>query len=400
VSYPLPPPAARYGGPEAPKCAWIVLGVRARRLTRDVSAEIDRTLKKVAEGVEVFESNYDKLQASTNQTQKEKLETELKTQIKKLQRLRDQIKTWVASNDIKDKSSLLDNRRLIETVNTRPPARPPRVMLVRGLLSACTDRVSCMSALRPRLSSAVRCRRYLPLPIPRAQQMEKFKACEKEMKTKAFSKEGLIASAKIDPKVIEQEETMAWVQEKVEALQQQVELTEAEIEALQGGGKKKKASSAAERLEQLEHLNERRRWHISRLEIILRLLDNGSLKADKIKLLTEDVSYFVESNAACTFLPCASELTDTSLRRTSSTKMRASTMNSTSTSKRSSGVSTPRTTMARQRTPKWRLKVRLRAGPTTLTYTMQKPLNERRLRSTKRSGIRTDVKRNRLQVPC
>lgn len=56
------------------------------------------------------------MQASTNQTQKEKLETDLKTQIKKLQRLRDQIKTWVASNDIKDKSVLLENRRLIETV--------------------------------------------------------------------------------------------------------------------------------------------------------------------------------------------------------------------------------------------------------------------------------------------
>jgi hypothetical protein len=56
------------------------------------------------------------MQASTNQTQKEKSELDLKTQIKKLQRMRDQIKTWVASNDIKDKSALLDNRRLIETV--------------------------------------------------------------------------------------------------------------------------------------------------------------------------------------------------------------------------------------------------------------------------------------------
>jgi hypothetical protein len=91
-------------------------------------AEIDRTLKKVSEGVELFESIYDKMQASTNQTQKEKLETDLKTQIKKLQRLRDQIKTWVASNDIKDKSALLENRRLIETVRTLHP----------GLLYLCS----------------------------------------------------------------------------------------------------------------------------------------------------------------------------------------------------------------------------------------------------------------------
>ena len=57
------------------------------------------------------------MQNSTNQTQKEKLETDLKTQIKKLQRLRDQIKTWVTNNDIKDKTALVDNRKLIETVS-------------------------------------------------------------------------------------------------------------------------------------------------------------------------------------------------------------------------------------------------------------------------------------------
>lgn len=59
---------------------------------------------------------FDKIQTSQNQTQKEKLEQDLKTQIKKLQRLRDQIKTWMASNDIKDKQPLIDNRKLIETV--------------------------------------------------------------------------------------------------------------------------------------------------------------------------------------------------------------------------------------------------------------------------------------------
>lgn len=81
-----------------------------------MAAEIDRTLKKVAEGVEVFESIYDKMQASTNLSQKEKLEGDLKAQIKRLQRLRDQIKTWVAGNEIKDKTQLLENRKLIETV--------------------------------------------------------------------------------------------------------------------------------------------------------------------------------------------------------------------------------------------------------------------------------------------
>ncbi|KAF7301558.1 hypothetical protein MIND_00721300 [Mycena indigotica] len=210
---------------------------------RKLQTEIDRTLKKVSEGVELFEGIYDKMQTSTNQPQKEKLELELKTQIKKLQRLRDQIKTWVASNDIKDKSQLVENRKLIET------------------------------------------------------QMEKFKATEKEMKTKAFSKEGLIQAAKLDPKEQEKEEATIWLQNQVEELQMQVEQAEAEIEGL-AGKKKSKSGPTAGRLEELEGLNERRKWHISRLEIILRLLNNGSLAADRVTALKDDVQYFVESNTA------------------------------------------------------------------------------------------------------
>ncbi|KIY63476.1 hypothetical protein CYLTODRAFT_403191 [Cylindrobasidium torrendii FP15055 ss-10] len=210
---------------------------------RKLQTEIDRTLKKVAEGVELFESIYDKMQAATNQTQKEKLETDLKTQIKKLQRLRDQIKTWVASNDIKDKSSLVDNRKLIET------------------------------------------------------QMEKFKACEKEMKTKAFSTIGLIQAAKLDPKEQEKEEETQWLSAKVEEMQMQIEQAEAEIEALQGTGKKgRKASAAAGRVDELEHMNERRKWHVSRIELVLRLLQNGTLTTERCMTLHDDVSYFVESN--------------------------------------------------------------------------------------------------------
>ena len=34
-----------------------------------------------------------------------------------IQRLREQIKTWLASNEIKDKKALTDNRKLIETVS-------------------------------------------------------------------------------------------------------------------------------------------------------------------------------------------------------------------------------------------------------------------------------------------
>lgn len=272
-------------------------------------AEIDRTLKKVSEGVELFESIYDKMQASTNQTQKEKLETDLKTQIKKLQRLRDQIKTWVASNDIKDKTALLENRRLIETVRTPHP----------GLLHFCSHGhiapfglTTAVVARSARLSSSgalreAQCSRWHPrsfyhsslLILVFLQQMEKFKACEKEMKTKAFSKEGLIQSAKLDPKAQEKLEQTQWLQNCVEELLLQVETAEAEIETLQQGGRKrgKVGATAQDRLDELERLNERRKWHISRLEIMLRLLDNGTLSTEQVVGLKDDVNYFVEDNA-------------------------------------------------------------------------------------------------------
>lgn len=116
------------------------------------------------------------------------------------------------------------------------------------------------------------------------------------MKTKAFSKEGLIQASKLDPKAQEKLETTEWLKSKVEELLLQVEQAEAEIETLQGVQKKKKSGQANSRLEDLEHLNERRKWHISRLELVLRLLDNGSLPADKVNNLKDDVTYFVESN--------------------------------------------------------------------------------------------------------
>jgi CCR4-NOT transcription complex subunit 3 len=53
--------------------------------------------------------------SAQQQNQKEKYEGDLKKEIKKLQRHRDSIKTWISSNDIKDKKALMEARRLIES---------------------------------------------------------------------------------------------------------------------------------------------------------------------------------------------------------------------------------------------------------------------------------------------
>lgn len=104
---------------------------------RKLQQEIDKCFKKVAEGVAEFDAIYEKIEQSNNTAQKEKLEDNLKREIKKLQRLRDQIKTWAASNDIKDKAPLLEHRKLIETVCTRAREFCKLCCVVSLTLSLC-----------------------------------------------------------------------------------------------------------------------------------------------------------------------------------------------------------------------------------------------------------------------
>lgn len=207
---------------------------------RKLQQEIDKCFKKVHEGVAEFDSIYEKIEQSNNQAQKEKLEDNLKREIKKLQRQRDQIKTWAASNDIKDKGPLLEHRRLIET------------------------------------------------------QMERFKAVEKAMKTKAYSKEGLSASAKLDPREQARMEASDFLNEMVAELETQIEALEAEGEQLQATMKKGKGHSAkAERMATIEHIIERHKWHQGKLELIRRSLENGGVEPDQVTDLEESIRYYV-----------------------------------------------------------------------------------------------------------
>ena len=84
--------------------------------SRKVQQEIDKTFKKIDEGVLAFDDIYDKIYSAGNVTQKNKLEDNLKREIKKLQRFRDDIKTLAAGNEVKDKGPLLEQRKRIEKV--------------------------------------------------------------------------------------------------------------------------------------------------------------------------------------------------------------------------------------------------------------------------------------------
>lgn len=180
---------------------------------------------------------------------KEKYEDHLKREIKKLQRQRDQIKTWAASNDIKDKKPLQEQRRLIET------------------------------------------------------EMEKFKAVEKEMKTKAFSKEGLQQASKQDPKEREKQEAADFLTDQISELDRQIETLEAEDEALNSQTKKsKKDTGKQDRLSEIGRLIERHKWHQSQLELANRALENGSVEPEQINAIKEDIKYYVDENQGVDFM--------------------------------------------------------------------------------------------------
>ncbi len=93
-------------------------------------------------------------------------------------RLREQIKGWQNSSDIKDKEKLTHYRKVIE------------------------------------------------------QRMEQFKDIERENKTKPHSKQGLSAEEKLDPREKEKSETVEWLQTQIRHLEDEIDKTEAKIETL------------------------------------------------------------------------------------------------------------------------------------------------------------------------
>ncbi|EXJ89844.1 hypothetical protein A1O3_02911 [Capronia epimyces CBS 606.96] len=209
--------------------------------SRKTQQEIDKTFKKVDEGIQAFEGIYEKIYSSQNAAQKDKLEDNLKKEIKKLQRSRDQIKTWAAGNEIKDKSALLEQRKRIE---------------------------KCM---------------------------EIFKAVEKEMKTKAFSKEGLSQNIKQDPKEKEREELCDFLSEQLDEINRfLIEELEPEANGLQVALKKKQRdNSKADRLAEIERITETYKWHESRLQLLLRSLQNGNLDNDLVSVIKNEIEEVV-----------------------------------------------------------------------------------------------------------
>jgi CCR4-NOT transcription complex subunit 3 len=141
-------------------------------------------------------------------------------------------------------------------------------------------------------------------------RMETFKVVERETKTKAYSKEGLARDATLTPEERRRLGTRQWVQEFVQALEDEVDATEAEVEALEAasGGKKKEREAT---LARLNGLITNHRWHIDRLEALTRMLDNAAVDPDAVDGIKEDLEYYQEQVRATDCLcscGCVSDL--------------------------------------------------------------------------------------------
>ncbi|OQV11413.1 CCR4-NOT transcription complex subunit 3 [Hypsibius exemplaris] len=211
---------------------------------RKLFAEVDRTLKKIQEGMDIFDEIWEKVQEAPTQSHKEKCEQDLKKEIKKLQRLRDQVKTWIASNnEIKDKEPLLKARRDIET------------------------------------------------------KMEKFKDVERETKTKVYSKVGLAQAAKMDINQKKKHEAWQALSTFIDQMNCDLEQFDSELEDMEAGSKKKKLEKdKQEKMEFLRTIVEAHRGHITKMETMLRMLDNDSLEAETVEGITDDIKFYLEKS--------------------------------------------------------------------------------------------------------
>ena len=125
--------------------------------------------------------------------------------------------------------------------------------------------------------------------------MEIFKAVEKEMKTKAFSKEGLSQTSKQDPKEKEREELCDFLSDQLDEINRiLIEELEPEAGNLQAALKRKqKDNSKADRLAEIEAMTETYKWHESRLQLLLRSLQNANVENDVVVAIKSDIEEVV-----------------------------------------------------------------------------------------------------------
>jgi len=209
---------------------------------RKLQKEIDVVLKKVDDGICEFSDCWEQATAAGSTQQKEKLGEELKRSINKLQRFRVQIREWLAQSGV------------------------------------ATDAKDKLEEARKRVEN----------------DMQRFKDFERDLKTKAFS---TCALARGDELALEEEEKIKyqeWLTGTIQSLNDQLDEFEADLEMM--ANKKSLSSDDKARQAQLSTLSEQHRWHIKKLEQVLRGVDNDAIEISDVTLVRDSIDFYVENN--------------------------------------------------------------------------------------------------------
>ncbi|PAV55709.1 hypothetical protein WR25_04094 isoform A [Diploscapter pachys] len=136
------------------------------------------------------------------------------------------------------------------------------------------------------------------------QRMEQFKDIERENKTKPHSKQGLNAEEKMDPHEKEKCDVVEWIQTQIRGLTDESDRTEMQLESISNAdqGKKRgkkddgKKGEKEKRMEELKKHLERMKFHIGKLEVCMRMVNNESLEPRRvIDVLKEPMEMYIEA---------------------------------------------------------------------------------------------------------
>ncbi|CAK7900724.1 general negative regulator of transcription subunit 3 [[Candida] anglica] len=215
---------------------------------RKLQKEVDAIFKKINEGVDLFNYYYTRHEDSNNDSQRDKLEGDLKKEIKKLQKFRDQIKTWQSNDTIEASvvpARLQEHRRLVE------------------------------------------------------EAMERYKDVEKSSKMKSYSNQSIMLAAlelenELSPEAVG---AVQFVERCIEELQEQSEALESEYEKLsQKKTRKNGSSEAEERKQEIDSFSSRNSFHIEKLEHVISFLKRDKIDPDLIWMIQDDINFYIESN--------------------------------------------------------------------------------------------------------
>lgn len=210
---------------------------------------METIFKKIHEGLDLFNYYYSRHESSNSDSQREKLESDLKKEIKKLQKFRDQIKNWQGNDSLEATiapQKLQEHRRLVE------------------------------------------------------EAMECYKEVEKSSKMKSFSNQSIMLASleqggrELSRELLEAYEFLSGV---VDDLTEQNEGLEEEYEKLSLKKPRKSALSAIEeRKQEIEVFKLRNEQHIEEIETIMSYLKRRKVSVDLVLAIQEDLKFYVESN--------------------------------------------------------------------------------------------------------